>query len=274
MAEALPFATSLDDPRLEADLLPRAMSKRALLVAGGGCAALSLARRYPDVSFTAFDPSPAQLAHVRAKLEASAALELTRLNVEDDDATGLNACGVYEGILRGFRERVQATVAPRAELLTFFRRELPLTELDAIVRRWTASPAWPAACAASFQDLGQVLGSEAERHLPVSWTEHAQKALERGLRRDSAPENPFLSLALLGMYGVEREPYYARNAGPVDLTLLEGELADVPDLQSFDLVSLGASLDRATDVQLRSTVALLAEKLRPGAAVFVRQLGC
>ena len=41
----LPFATSLDDPRLEADLLPRAMSKRALIACGAGCSVLTLARR-------------------------------------------------------------------------------------------------------------------------------------------------------------------------------------------------------------------------------------
>ena len=98
MVERIRFATSLDDPRLEADLLPRAMSKRALVFAGGGCSALTLALRYPDVAFTAFDPDPAQIAHVRAKMEASERRDLARLNVGDDAVDGLNACGAMEAI--------------------------------------------------------------------------------------------------------------------------------------------------------------------------------
>ncbi len=274
MAEGLSFATSLDDPRLEADLLPRAMSRRALLVGGGGCAALSLARRYPDVAFTAFDPDAAQIDHIRAKLEASERNEVALLNVEDPSPAGLNASGRFEAILRSFRERVEASVAPRTELLTFFRRELPLTDLDPMVRRWIASPAWSEACAESFGALSAVLGTEEQRHLPMSWAEHAQKALERGLRRDSAPENPFLSLAFLGMYNPEREPYYARNGGPCSLALLHSNLFDVPALDSYDLVSLSSSLDRADDDLLKGTSAMLAKALRPGAAVFIRQLGC
>lgn len=276
MAERIRFATSLDDPRLEADLLPRAMSKRALVVAGGGCSALTLALRYPDVAFTAFDPDPAQIAHVRAKKEASERRDLALLNVGDEAIEGLNASGALEAVFRGFRERVQATVAPREELATFFARDKPLTELDAMVRGWINHPGWVAACAASFGDeLRAVLGTEAERHLEGTWAEHVQKSLERGLRRDAAPENPFLSLVLLGMYGAEREPYYVRNGGvPVPLQLVEGKLADVPDLGSYDLISLSSSLDLASDDELKETVAILARALRPGAAVFVRQLGC
>jgi S-adenosylmethionine-diacylglycerol 3-amino-3-carboxypropyl transferase len=276
MAERPRFATSLDDPRLEADLLPRAMSRRALVLAGGGCSALTLALRYPDVAVTAFDPDAAQIEHVRAKMAASAARDLARLNVEDASPDGLNASGALEAVFRAFRERVQAEVAPRAELLEFFGRARPLTELDAMVRGWIAKPAWAAAVAAAFgEPLREVLGTEEERHLDGSWAEHVQKSLERGLRRDAAPENPFLSLLLLGMYGAEREPYYARNGGPsIPLELVHGRLADVPDLGGYDLVSLSSSLDRASDEELRETVATLTAALRPGAAVFVRQLGC
>lgn len=276
MVQRLRFATSLDDPRLEADLLPRAMSKRALVFAGGGCSALTLALRYPDVAFTAFDPDPAQIAHVRAKMQASERRDLAHLNVGDDAVDGLNASGAMEAVFRGFRARVQATVASREELTAFFGREKPLTELDAMVRGWINDPGWSAACAASFGDeLRAVLGTEADRHLDVPWAEHVQKSLERGLRRDAAPENPFLSLVLLGQYGEDREPYYVRNGGvPVPLTLVEGPLAAVPDLKSYDLVSLSSSLDLASDEEVKATVSILAAALRPGAAVFVRQLGC
>lgn len=275
MADRLRFATSLDDPRLEADLFPRAMSKRALVLAGGGCSALTLALRYPDVAITAFDPDAAQIAHVQAKMAASAERDLARLNVEDPSPDGLNACGALEAAFRAFRERVHATVATPDELQAFFGRARPLTDLDAMVRGWIGKPSWAAACAVAGDELRAVLGSEDERHLDRPWAEHVQKSLERGLRRDAAPENPFLSLVLLGMYGAEREPYYVRNGGPsVPLTLVHGELTDVPDLASYDLVSLSSSLDRASDEEVKTTVATLSAALRPGAAVFIRQLGC
>ncbi len=250
------------------------MSKRALLFAGGGCAALSLARRYPDLAFTAFDPDAAQIEHVRVKIEAAEKRDVAHLNVEDASPEGLNALGALEGVFRAFRARFEADVAPREELVAFFARERPLMELDALVRRWIGDPRWTAACRASFgDDLRAVLGAEGDRHLDGTWAEHVQKSLERGLRRDAAPENPFLSMILRGMYGAEREPYYVRNGGPVSLTLVHGGLADVPALDGYDLVSLSSSLDLATDEQVTEIVAILSAALRPGAAVFIRQLG-
>jgi S-adenosylmethionine-diacylglycerol 3-amino-3-carboxypropyl transferase len=143
-----------------------------------------------------------------------------------------------------------------------------------MVRRWVKNPAWTAACTASFGDpLRAVLGTEEARRLAVRWPEYVQKALERALRRDAAPENPFLALMLLGMYEEDREPYYARNGGPFNLTIVEAKLADVPDLGRFDLISMGADLDLASEAEIQATVALLAKVLRPGAVAFMRQLG-
>lgn len=270
----LPFATSLDDPRLEADLLPRAMSKRALIACGAGCSVLTLARRYPEVAYTAFEPSGATLAHVRAKIAAAEARDTKALNVEDDSPSGLNQCGLFEEVFASFRKRIYATVAPREELLGFFRRDRDLMDLDSLVRKWVKNPGWVTACEGAFGDpLRAVLGTEEARGLPTRWPEYVQKALERALRRDAAPENHFLALALLGMYGEEREPYYARNGGPFAIELVEAELPDVPELGRFDLVSLGSALDLASDEHIRKTVKLLAGMLRPGAVVFMRQLG-
>jgi len=269
----LPFATSLDDPRLEADLLPRAMSKRALIACGAGCSVLSLARRYPDVAYTGFEPSARTLAHVRAKIAAAEARDTKLLNLENESPTGLNQCGLYEDVFAHFRERLHATVAPREEVLRFFRRERDLQELDALLRTWLRNPGWKAACEGAFGDpLRAVLGSETERNLTTTWPEYVRGALERALRRDAAPENPFLSLALLGMYGEDREPYYVRNGGPFELDLVEGALGDVPEIERFDLVSLGTSLDLESDAAVQAVVKLLG-KLRPGAVVFVRQIG-
>jgi S-adenosylmethionine-diacylglycerol 3-amino-3-carboxypropyl transferase len=269
----LAFATSLDDPRLEADLLPRAMSKRALLACGAGCSVLSLSRRYPDVAYTALEPDPRVLEHVRAKIAAAEARDTKALNLEDPSPTGLNQSGRFEQIFAGFRARLYANVAPREDWLGFFRRDRDLTELDGLLRKWLRDPGWKSAIEASFgDDLRAVLGTEAQRQLATTWPEYMQKVLERALRRDAAPENPFLSLALLGQYNEDREPYYVRNGGPFAIDFVHGTVADVPDLGVFDLVSLGSGLDLASDDEVRATVAVLGKAMRPGAVVFVRQL--
>jgi len=270
----LPFASSLDDPRLEADLLPRAMSKRALIACGAGDSVLSLSRRYPDVAYTALEPNPRMIEHVRAKIAAAEARDSKILNLEDASSTGLNQCGRFEEVFADFRQRIYADVAPREDWLSFFRRDRDLTELDGFLRKWLARPGWRKACEASFGDpLRAVLGTEAERRITTTWPDFVQKSLERALRRDAAPENHFLSLALLGMYQEDREPYYVRNGGPFAIDFVQGTLGDVRDLGGFDLVSLGSGLDLASDEVVRAEAAVLAKALRPGAVIFLRQLG-
>src|SRR5690606_531212 len=138
--------------RLESDLLRRIIGRRVLIIASGGCAALSLARRYPAVSITAFDPSAEQLDHVRRKLVAASAGDRKALNVEETSRTGLNVQGRFEQLFASFQALVHRDVAPREAWLSFFRREHPLTELDALARGWTKHPAWAEACEASFGD--------------------------------------------------------------------------------------------------------------------------
>ena len=84
MAESLrpKFAVVREDPDVEHALVRRTRAKRVLVVASGGCTALTLVHREPELEVTAYDFAEAQLAQVRDKQAAVARGDLRALNRE------------------------------------------------------------------------------------------------------------------------------------------------------------------------------------------------
>lgn len=273
-AETLLYAVIREDARLEADLIHRLGAKELLCVASGGCTALSLAARFPKLKVAAFDTNKTQLDHVMAKAEAARRRDLRALNVENASSRGLNQCGELERVFRLLRAFFEEFIAPHHELLAFFTRARRLEELDAMVLRWTTSRYWRAAFHACFGDE-LVLTTLGER--PPQWAKEGthptyfQKAFERGLRRDAAPENPFLQHVFLGGYRKENAPTYARLGGALQVELVHGTLLDVPRLARFGVVSLSNLLDGLSDDEIRVWVDALCT-LAPGSVVLLRQL--
>jgi S-adenosylmethionine-diacylglycerol 3-amino-3-carboxypropyl transferase len=279
--DRLLYAVIREDPRLEGDLVNRIRARRVLTVASGGCVALSLASRFPQLHVTAFDRSRAQLDHVVEKAEAAGRRELRRLNVEDANAEGLNQRGELERVFRVLRKFFEEFIAPHEELLAFFTRQPPLPVLDAMVRRWTSSRYWAAAFHACFSEelLKTTMGPRLLRHAEAgSFPLYFQKAFERGLRRDAAPENPFLQHVFLGGYRRGCEPHYvragARLGGEIGrrIRLVHGTLASVEDLESYDVVSLSNIFDGLDDDETAETCAILSQRMKKGAALLVRHM--
>jgi len=263
-----------EDPRLEGDLINRIRAKRVLCVASGGCVALSLAARFREIEVTAFDNNPRQLEHMLNKAEAARKRDFKALNVECASTSSLNQAGEFERVFRLVRAFFEEFIAPHAELLTFFTRARPLRVLDDMVRRWTTSKYWTAAFHACFSE---VLVREALGERPARWakdgshTLYFKGAFERGLRRDAAPENPFLQHVFLGGYRKECAPSYIRLGGPLEVTPVLGTLLDVPQLERFDLVSLSNLLDGLEDDEIAARADAL-RCLAPGSAIILRQL--
>jgi S-adenosylmethionine-diacylglycerol 3-amino-3-carboxypropyl transferase len=273
--ERLAYAVIREDARLEGDLVNRIRAKRVLTVASGGCVALSLSSRFPGLEVTAFDTSRAQLDHLAKKADAARARDLVALNVENASSRGLNQCGELEKVFRLLRAFFEEFIASHGELLTFFTRGRPLIELDRMVLRWTTSRYWRAAFHACFTDvlLKTTLGAQPLRHAEEgTHPAYFQRAFERGLRRDGAPENPFLQHVFLGGYRRGCEPHYIRHGGALAIERVHGTLLDVPDLERFDIVSLSNLFDWLSDEETARWAAHLKAKLRPGAAVLIRQL--
>lgn len=255
----LKFGVVREDPEIEATLVEQTGARAILLVASGGCTALTLAKRKPDLAITAFDLNPLQLEHVRNKAHAAArgdAMELARLG----------QAGEFEGLFRLMRATVEELVAPRDEIERYFDGNVEWA------RGWLGARYWPAVFATVFNDplLHAMFGPEATQHAePGSYPGYFQRAFERGLLRDDGPQNPFLQHVLESGY---RKPPEWLGAPVPALELVEGTLAEVRELGRFDVISLSNVFDWSDDALLADWGGRLAQHAKPGAAVILRQL--
>ncbi len=278
----LQFAVMREDPAVEAEVIRRTGAREALLVASGGCTALSLQALFPELRLRLVDPNPAQLAHVQTKVDT---LHLTRgdarararaFNVGDADPDGLNAKGNFESLFRGLGGFLREFVLPADTLEALLTRPpgaAPLRE------RVFANPYWRVAFELFFHDalLETMFGPAAVQHaVPGSYPAYFRGVFERGWSAPDARDNPYLHHALLGCY-LQNEralPPYLALPVPAQhrFDYTEGTLDAVDDLGRFDVLSLSNVFDWSDRPAIESLTTRLRREARPGAVVIYRQL--
>jgi len=266
------FAVVREDPLVEEAVLRRANATRALLIASGGCTALSLASRLPDLEIALVDPNGAQLDHVRAKIAAlDEPIDLRRFNVGDRDPRGLNACGNFESLFRTLREVVWDLVLPEEEWHAFFAQPEVRTLAQIFENRY-----WPVAFELAFADafLHAMFGPAATQHaIPGSYPSYFRKLFERGLSASGAGDNYFLHHVFCGCYLRRALPEYLSSPPRAPrFEMIHGTLADVRDLERFDLVSLSNITDWMSRDEIAALARTLRDRLRRSAKVLFRQL--
>ena len=269
------FAVVREDPAVERARVDEVGAARVLLVASGGCTALSLAAERPGVAITVFDINAAQLDLLRRKQEGLGRPDRARrFNVGTTDPQGLNACGNFEALFRGLRRFIEDLVVPADELARAF--DVPRS-LAPTVDRIVGHRYWPVAFELFFHDalLHAMFGEAATQHAPPgSYPRWFRTAFEVGLRRPDAFDNYFLHHVLLGHY-LDRPaalPAYLRAPAPTcELETVLGRLGDVPDLSRFDVIALSNLTDWMTPGQI-TELALGLRAARPGALCVLRQL--
>ena len=269
------FAVVREDPEAEALLCSRVGAKAVLVVASGGCTALTLSHRFPALSVTAFDINPAQLTHVRDKRDAVARGDLRALNVGDAAPQALNQRGYFEGLFRTLRGVLAEFVTSEEELRRFFDSATTSDERRAMLDRWRGSTYWPVAFSLAFHDslLHAMFGPAATQHAaPGSYPGYFQRVFERGLARSDAAVNPFLRHVLVGAYDPAHAPDYVHAGRQLEVDLCEATLPDVPNLARFDLFSLSNVFDWSDDALVDTWVSALRTHARSGGAVLLRQL--
>lgn len=272
------FAITREDPDLEDVVLARTPGRRALLVCSGGCTALTLATRRPNLEISAFDINPAQLQHVRDKIDAAAAGDLRGLDVLGADGIeprGLNQRGEFEKLFRILRGFLCEFVVPQAELRAFFAPDSELGSRLSLVEKWVQSPYFAVAFELVFHDsfLNAMFGPAATQHAERgSYPRYFREVFLRGLRAADAHKNPFLQHILLGAYLPDSAPDYVRAGQRLAVRLIQGSLTDVPDLESYDLYGLSNVFDWADDELVSAWAEALKSVARPGSAVLLRQL--
>ncbi len=284
----LQFAVVREDPRVEIDLVERHGCRRALLVGSGGCTALTLQARFPDLALTVADPNPAQLDHIRTKTERLQALagdraaRLAAFNVETSDPRGLSECGNFESLFRGWRALLHDLVLPAGVMRAGFADAAACRNLRTalISHRY-----WPVAFELFFSDalLLAMFGEAALQHAPAgSYPGYFRAAIERGLARPEAFNNPFLHHLLLGHY-LDRPgalPEFLTAPPPAgSLKLIAAPIAagteheaTLPHFAAYDLIGLSNICDWMAPEATNALLARLRREVRPGTVVLWRQL--
>lgn len=273
------FAVVREDPMVEAELVRLTNASNVLLIASGGCTALTLQSLFPDLHITLVDFNPAQLERVQEKVRAmrdvDTATRCRRFNVETSDPSGLNQSGNFESLFRGLREFIFDLVADEAEIRLLFEKEGQLANVSEIL---FSSKYWSVAFDLYFSDslLNAMFGPEATQHAEAgSYPRYFQTLFEKGLTSAQAFDNYFLHHVFLGYY-LQRPaslPYYLL-APPTDyhFQMIEGTLNQVPDLQRFDLISLSNIMDWMPLTEIASLIGHLQNEMKSGASILYRQL--
>jgi len=267
------FAIVREDPVIEATLIARKGLKAPLIVASGGCTLLELAAEFPELELTGYDFNPAQLDLVRRKQRAVAAGDLRALNVDDASAEGLNQRGDFEGLFRVWRTVFHEFVATPEEAEAFFAEEDEAVR-TAILEAWRENPYWWLSFELAMHHplLNTMFGPEATQHAePGSYPGYFERVFSEGLGRAEAHRNPFLQHLLLGRYLPRDALQYVWARRELPMTLIEGGLLEVPDVERFDLVHLSNIFDWSDDA-LVGAWAERSRTLKPGAVILIRQL--
>ena len=273
------FAVVREDPMVEAELVRLTDANNVLLIASGGCTALTLQALFPDLHITLFDFNPAQLERVREKISALRDVDETRwhrkFNIGTSDPKGLNQSGNFESLFRGLRTFIFDLVADKAEISALFEEE---GQLDNVSEILFSSKYWRVAFDLYFSDslLNAMFGPDATQHAKKgSYPRYFQTLFEKGLTSPKAFDNYFLHHVFLGYY-LQRPaslPYYLlAPSTDYHFQMVEGTLNQVPKLGQFDLISLSNIMDWMPLVEINSLIGYLQNEMRSGASVLYRQL--
>ena len=273
------FAVVREDPMVEVELVRLTNANNVLLIASGGCTALTLQALFPDLHITLFDFNPAQLERVREKMSAlrdvDEAKRHRKFNIGTSDPKGLNQNGNFESLFRGLREFIFDLVADEAEIRRLFEKEGQLANVAEVL---FSSRYWSVAFDLYFSDslLNAMFGPDATQHAePGSYPRYFQTLFERGLTSAKAFDNYFLHHVFLGYY-LQRPaslPYYLLAPSTAyHFQMIEGTLDQVPELRRFDLISLSNIMDWMPLAEINSLIGHLQNEMRSGASVLYRQL--
>ncbi len=276
---AVQFAVVREDPMVEAELVRLTQASNVLLIASGGCTALTLQALFPDLHIALVDFNPAQLERVREKLhtlrDVDTATRHRRFNIETSDPNGLNQNGNFESLFRGLREFIFDLVADETKIRSLFEGKDRLAGVSEIL---FSSKYWQVAFDLYFSDslLNAMFGPDATQHAePGSYPRYFQQLFEKGLTSAAAFDNYFLHHVFLGYY-LQRPaslPYYLLSPPTGHhFEIVEGTLDQVPELQRFDLISLSNIMDWMPLVEITSLISHLQNEMKPGASLLYRQL--
>ena len=277
----LKFAVVREDPIIEQELIQQIQPQNALMVASGGCTALTLKTIFPEIDFTLFDISAEQIEHVKRKITALSQGDnpsfYNTFCIGKDNKNGLNGCGEFESLFRSFRYFIHEFIIQKKELeAIFLSQENKKMLLDKLLN----NKYWPIAFDLYFSDsmLITMFGPDAVQHAkPGSYPRYFQKVIEHGLSSNQFKQNYFLHHILLGHYLDSKDswPLYLNRQQKItleDFNYINDSILNIKSLNKYQIISLSNVFDWMDDNMVRETLNFLYHKIEPGTHIVFRQL--
>ena len=268
------FSVAREDHKIEASLIEKNNYKNLLTVCSGGCVPLSLKSLFPDVNIVAYDINPNQIYHCKKKISAVLNKDFAHLNVGNKNNQGLNQSGKFEEMFQGLRRSFLENITDVKVIKAFFNDAMLLEERMRIASLWINHKNINIPFYETFSDdmIENVFGNHATKQgVSGSYVQYFQNKIMMALLKEKSHTNPFLQHIFLGYYKSENVfPYMTLNQRPI-IDFFDGNICDVPNIQTFDMVSLSNLFDWSDESFIIQCVRKLS-KMQSGSSVLLRQL--
>ncbi|MDZ5762801.1 DUF3419 superfamily protein [Candidatus Cyrtobacter comes] len=270
------FAVVREDPLVEAFLIQKYSLRDVLMVASGGCNAITLQAIFPAINTTVFDLNPDQIALMKKKINLLCDKEnfQRNFNILSSNKDGLNACGEFESLFRCFRGFLNEFILDEHNILKLFLDETGAELRDKLIY----NKYWRVAFELYFSDsmLITMFGNDAIQHAKFgSYPMYFQKAIENGISRKDFRSNYFLHHIMLGYYLDDKGylPYYLANPNSIkEITYMELDIAQISNWHDYDLISLSNLFDWMDEYKSTAILGEIVKHAKSGTFIIYRQL--
>lgn len=273
--ENIKFAIVREDPIVEKTIIENFNLRNVLMVASGGCTALSLKSYFPKIDFSLFDFNPIQILHVKRKIaelqkEDRPDFKKT-FNIGFKNKNGLNNSGEFESLFRNLKDFILEFITTEEEVQNIL---LGKSSAESIF----SNKYWKVAFDLYFSDsiLVTMFGPDAIQHAePGSYPRYFQKVFEKGLSSSNISENYFMHHIFYGSYIDKKDalPYYlVKTPQNLEFDFIQNTLLNIQNISKFDLVSLSNIFDWMDEGGVIEHLNYLGSNLKKGSFVLFRQL--
>ncbi|MBI3560347.1 MAG: DUF3419 family protein [Gammaproteobacteria bacterium] len=273
------FSVVREDPEIEINLIQKFAVNKAVMIGSGGCTALSLLTRFPELDLNLIEPNPWQILLIKAKIRVLKNGDINNqyksfgVGAMNADPSSLIEQGNFEALFRGFRRFIYEHIASKNEITRLMR--------TGSARAWRMifqHAYWSVAFDLYFSDslLSAMFGPTAIQHAPpASYPGYFRAVLQKGLLREDRSKNYFLHHIFLGHYLSEKSalPLYLQTPPPrLKIAFFQGRAQDFVDYSDFNFVGLSNIFDWSSRQEVRSLASRLRKELKPEALILYRQL--
>jgi S-adenosylmethionine-diacylglycerol 3-amino-3-carboxypropyl transferase len=268
------FAVVREDPQLELDLMALFGLKSAVIIGSGGCTAISLKTKDPDIRLSIIEPNPAQIKLIKEKIEILQQRSL--FDAQEIIGTGQNSLietGNFESLFKMLRTFIYEFVLSIEDFKQLLESGDATQWQEHFQNRY-----WRTAFELFFSEslLVSMFGKAAIQYAPKnSYPGYFRKLIEKGIMRSDARHNYFLHHIFFGQYCSEKESlplYLQKETLNTEMSFHSCFAHEFMDYENFGLVGLSNILDWSSQNEVERIGQLISNSMRKGSVLLFRQL--